>query len=387
MSLEPRIDGAHAELRPGQGGLQTLRIEIELSAPLEPPQTTLTYRDRNYAGRVGWLETIAYPVDGQGIASSTVPSVSVSDELRSYPRDELSSPLRESTARVRVRPGASASSPVANPDAAAPADVFGGSFAALVQRDSSPFGAVVAFGLAIGFGALHALGPGHGKSVMAAYLLGASGRARHAVGVGVAVSVMHTASVIALGLLTLWAASVFPPENIYPYLSLVSGIAVLALGGWLLRVRLRARRARVEHHRDHDHSHDHADHDHHQVHDHGFGAHSHSPSELAGGVALTSWRGLTAIGLSGGLLPSPSALVVLLGAIALNRVAFGLTLVAGFSIGLAAALTILGLLVLKARAVAGRRLRPGAMAILPVLSAAAVTFLGLFLTLRSLLAL
>lgn len=225
---------------------------------------------------------------------------------------------------------------------------------------------------------------------MAAYLVGAEGRARDALAVGAAVSAMHTLSVVALGLLTLWAASLFPADAVYPWLSLVSGVVVLALGSWLLTVCLRARRARpshVHHHHVHEPSQD-------RVlvgaggpeltpqhgHDHGFGYHTHSPSELPSGVSVTSWRGLTAIALSGGLLPSPSALVVLLGSISLGRVAFGLTLVAAFSIGLAAALTLLGIAVLRGRTFLARRFGERANTLLPIMSAGTIAALGTYLT-------
>jgi len=189
---------------------------------------------------------------------------------------------------------------------------------------------------------------------------------------------------------------------------------VLGLGTWLLRVRMNFRRAghapthrhapeRVlvgvgasehapaDHEHDHERGHDddghYPGHDHLDDsggHDHGFGYHTHSPAELPAGVSVLSRRGLVAIALSGGLLPSPSALVVLLGSIALGRVAFGLTLVAAFSIGLAGALTLVGVAVLRARAYATRRFGSRAGAALPILSAAAITLLGAWLTLRAL---
>ncbi len=99
---------------------------------------------------------------------------------------------------------------------------------------------------------------------------------------------------------------------------------------------------------------------------------------------LWSWKGLAAVALAGGLLPSPTALVVLLGAVALHRVAFGIALVAGFSIGLAAALTAIGILVLRARSFTTNRLGERAGVALPILSAAAIVAVGLYLTARAL---
>ena len=267
-------------------------------------------RDDNFGHRLGWKEIIVYPTGGQGIAESNVPSRSSSDELRTYPSDELSSPLNQTEARAELAPGATGTAPEARA-LTHESDLFAGSFTSLIERELTPGFFFVALLLALGFGAVHALGPGHGKTVMAAYLMGAEGRMRDALFVGVAVSAMHTLSVVALGLLTLWAAAIFPADAVYPWLSLVSGVVVLALGAWLLRVRLKARaakRAHVHHHEhasEHSHAHEHR-HDRVLVgaggpeiiqdgHDHGFGYHTHAPSELPPGVSVTSWRGLGAI--------------------------------------------------------------------------------------------
>jgi ABC-type nickel/cobalt efflux system permease component RcnA len=192
---------------------------------------------------------------------------------------------------------------------------------------------------------------------------------------------MHTASVVALGLAILGASKVFAPEVVFPWLSLVSALVVLALGTYLLRARLRARsRARAPGHLEHAHTHgdgdvhEHHEHEHGHSHDHG---HSHAP---AAGIAPTSWKGLGVIALSGGLLPSPSALIVLLAAVALHRIAFGLLLVGVFSIGLASALTIVGILVIKARSYATRRWGESLTNALPIFSAAAILLIGVFLT-------
>ncbi|MDQ4058291.1 MAG: hypothetical protein M3124_04130 [Actinomycetota bacterium] len=410
------LDAAQPEasLRPGEGPLEVLRVEVDLAGKLADSGATIRYADDNYADRVGWKEIVVYPVEGQGLERSSVPSASSSDELRGYPQDELSSPLSQTTATADLAPGngGDAGIPQAREETAT-FDLLGGSFASLIEGDLTPAALLFALLLAIGFGAVHALGPGHGKTVMAAYLVGTEGRVRHAVSVGIAVSIMHTVSVIALGLLTLWASSLFPPEAVYPYLSLVSGVVVLALGGWLLRVRLRSRAQRSEpvhrhapervlvgvggsesehgrspHAHVHDvnsHGHDHLDDS--GRHTDGFGYHTHSPAELPAGVAVLSRRGLVAIALSGGLLPSPSALVVLLGSIALGRVAFGLTLVAAFSVGLAGALTLVGIAVLRARVYATRRFGSLAGRLLPILSALAIALLGAWLSLRALLTL
>jgi ABC-type nickel/cobalt efflux system permease component RcnA len=365
-----------AELLPGSGGLDVLRIEATFAGPLPSPDTTILFSDASAGGRVGWHEVVARAVGGQGLVRSDVPERSPSDELHKYPNDLLSSPINVSEATIEVSPGATGRG--AAVDHPISGEGFFGDmsarFTSLVERDLSPGPMLFAIALALAAGGLHALGPGHGKTVMAAYLVGAEGRVRHAVIVGVAVSLMHTASVVLLGLITLWASNVFPPEEVYPWLSLLSGLVVLGLGGWLLKARLR-RMDPVGDPHDRQHAHDHS---HAHVHAHAHGIEHHH--EVASGPSPLTWRGMTAVALSGGLLPSPTALVVLLGAVALHRVALGVTLVAAFSIGLAAALTIVGILVLKARTYASRKLSARTGALLPVLSAAALLAVGVFLT-------
>jgi nickel/cobalt transporter (NicO) family protein len=398
--LPLRVEGSKAELRPGQGGLEVLRIELRLRADLSTERMTLEYRDRNFSGRLGWKEIVARGIGGQGLERASVPSVSVSDRLTSYPKDLLSSPLSVTEARVALAPDAPAISDRAPSEVPeAPIDFVGGWFSSVIERELSLGFAFAAVGLALAAGALHALGPGHGKTIMAAYLVGADGRVRHAVMIGIAVSLMHTTSVIGLGLVTLWASSLFPPETVFPWLSLVSGVVVLALGLWLLVARLRARYASHSH--GHGHLHGHGSTAVHSSPGHSHGAleggrtsvgvlervepghgHSHAPPP---GPSPFTLRSLAAVALSGGLLPSPSALVVLLGAVALHRVAFGLVLVAVFSVGLAGALTGIGVLVVKARALAARRLGTRAGALLPIGSAALIVVVGAFLTVRGLI--
>jgi nickel/cobalt exporter len=363
--LRLHTDGWRAHLRPGQGGLATLRIEAEFSSALNDDRASISFRDDNYSGRIGWREIIAYGIDGQGIASSTVPRTSISKELTSYPTDMLQSPLNRRAAQVRLQPGTRGSargaiegSRVASPSALGGS--IGSAFASLVDHDLSPAFLLAALALALTAGGLHALGPGHGKSIMAAYLVGTEARVRNAVQVGTAVSLMHTASVVAVGIAILAASRVFAPEQVFPWLSLLSGGVVLLLGAWLLTSRLRSERRHRRAHA-HSHSHDHA-HDFHHA------------------IAPSSWRGLGVIALSGGLLPSPSALVVLLGAVALHRVVFGLVLVGAFSVGLASALTGVGILVIKARSAAKQRLGERLTRLFPVASAMAITAIGFFLT-------
>ena len=227
--------------------------------------------------------------------------------------------------------------------------------------------------LAVAFGAWHALLPGHGKTLMAAYMVGSKARKRQAISVGTAVAVMHTASVLALGLLVLSLERTFRPESLYPWLGLVSGLVALALGVYLLISRLSVWGSKGHDHADHDH-----DHDHEQAHDHGLGRHSHALPE---GAPLSP-RGLIALALAGGILPAPSALLVMLGAINAHRVGYGLALVLAFSIGLATALIVIGMGALKARDLMQQRLSSTMGRLVPVLSAVAIVAVGVFLTAR-----
>jgi nickel/cobalt transporter (NicO) family protein len=398
-SVDLQIRDARAGLSSGQGGLDVLRVDLHFTGDLQEAQATLNYVDNNYPDGLGWKEIVAYGTGGQGIVDSTVPSASSSNELRTYPQDLLTSPGQVDDATIQVAPGAAPapSEPEVETPSIGPGDLFAGAFASLVEEEMTPAFAAFAVLLAIVVGALHALGPGHGKTVMAAYLIGSGGRIRHAVAVGIAISLMHTASVVALGLLTLWASSLFPPEAVFPYLSLFSGAVVLSLGAWLLWSRARAHWWKPSEHltdADHKHTHDHVGehgytHNHIEgggAHSHGFGSHTHD-ADVPEGTSPLSGKGLVALALSGGLLPSPTALVALLGAIALHRIAFGVTLVAAFSVGLAGALTLLGVFVLRARGYAARKFAGPRAQLLPIGSAALILGMGMFLTTRAALGL
>ncbi len=351
------VMSATMRFRPGQGGLSILRLEATF-AGATPRDGSLEYRDGNYPGRVGWREITAIGAEGTALAGSSVPERSLSDGLLSYPQDLLQSPLDVTEATVAFEPGPSA--PLAEPAPAvggARPGVTGGAFAGLVG-ETGPL-MLLAFLLAAGFGAMHALGPGHGKTLMAAYLVGSGGRARQAVAVGGAVAVMHTASVLGLGFLVLSAARLFPPERVYPWLGLASGLVALGLGAGLLVARLGTW---AEHHREHEHGH----------------SHEHAAPD----APVLSRNGLVALAVAGGILPSPTALVVLLAGVALHRVAYGLALIAAFSVGLAAALVVVGVLALRARDVVSRRLSSRVGRLVPVGSASAIVLLGLVLTVR-----
>jgi nickel/cobalt exporter len=193
-------------------------------------------------------------------------------------------------------------------------------FVSLVDNDLTSETLLTGVAIAIGLGAFHALSPGHGKTLVSSYLIGTRGTPIHALILGLTVSLTHTIGVIALGLITLFASQYFLSEQLYPLLSIISGLTVLGVGIWLVYRLLTYR--------------NHADHHHH---------HYHTQAE-----SVTS-SSLIALGIAGGLVPCPSALVILLTAVSLHKTAYGLLLTGSFSVGLALILIILGLLAVYAR--------------------------------------
>lgn len=382
---EPRLD-----LLPGQGGLPTMRIQTVFSAALAPQRAAIgaTYRDDNFAGRIGWQEVIVRAGSGVALLASSAPAEDLSDELRTYPADMLQSPPAVHQADFRFEPGSI--SPVRAATTVQSATVSAGrapdSFAALITAPVLGMNTLLmTVLLAFVLGASHALTPGHGKTIVAAYLVGSRGTARHALFLGLTTTVTHTAGVFALGLITLFVSQFILPEQLYPWLGVSSGLIVVAIGLILIKKRLQSffsNRPSPHHHEhgDASHSHDHGD-----MHSYG---HSHTHSHLPPDADTTalSWRSLLALGISGGLIPCPSALVVLLSAIALHRLGLGMLLIVAFSLGLASVLTMLGVLLVYAGhlfervPVHGRLLR-----IFPIASALLVTIAGLGITARALM--
>ena len=364
------------ERLPGAGGLPTLRIEAWFAATLGASHGTVTFHDANFAGRPGWQEVVADGAAGVVVSASTVPRVDRSRALRAYPQDLLESPPQVTEARFRMAPGGALPKDGERvvDGALVGAARFSDRLTELVasQAPLGPGFVLTALLLAAGLGALHALSPGHGKTVVGAYLVGARGTARHAVFLGLVVTATHTIGVYLLGLLVLTARASVMPERLYPWISIASGLVVLAVGASLAASRLEAAFAGHTHH-DHPHPHPH---DHH--HDHG---HVHLPAD---GTPV-GWRSLLALGVSGGLLPCPSALVVMLGAIALGRIGFGLLLIVAFSAGLAAALTAIGLALVYARHLFERLPLDGRLArFAPVASALVISAAGLAIVLEAL---
>ncbi len=386
---------------PGQGGLETLRLQVALRSPqVAMGAHSATFQDGNFPERLGWKEIIVDASGGGSIQSSSVPATSASDSLRNYPQDRLSSPLNVTHAEFRFTPGFG--------DGAGPAfaatngalNSFRDRFAALILvKDFSLQAIAFALLVALGLGALHALEPGHGKAVMAGYLVGMRGGRREAIVLGLSITATHTAGVFALGLITLYAAGYVTPERLYPWLTLISGLVILAIGGRLLLSSLqRARRMAAtssddpghDHHRAHDHD---QEHDHHHDHDHDHdqeNGHGHHHGPVVAGSPLRL-RNLIALGASGGLIPCPSALVVLLAAISFHRVAFGMLLIVFFSAGLAIVLSGIGMALAGGGRFIGQaasrvpaQSRRRLVSAMPVVSAALITAAGAGLSVQAL---
>jgi ABC-type nickel/cobalt efflux system permease component RcnA len=343
---------------PGQGGLPLTRVELDLTGRIRRA-TTLTVHDGTFPGRIGWRAIVAARGTGTAVRSS-VPASDPTRGLRTYPSDALQSPLDVRTARLVVRPGAGTldAPRSAYADSATSANRSGDGLARVFGRAADGRGVLIFLLLAaLGWGALHALSPGHGKAMVAAYLVGARGTPRHAVALGATVTVAHTVGVFALGLVTLALSAYVLPEDLYPWLNLASGLLVVGIGAGVLARRLRRRRARHAHGHHHEH---------------------HVPDRV-------SWRGLVAMGASAGMIPCPSALVVLLAAIAQHEIALGLLMIMAFSLGLAGTLTGVGLAVVWARGAVLRLSSSGPLvALLPVASALVIVCAGVVLTARAL---
>jgi ABC-type nickel/cobalt efflux system permease component RcnA len=410
----------------------------------------LRYRDTNFPGRAGWKEIIATAGQEIMLVSSTVPERDRSRELADYPTDLLNSPPQDVEARViftrqALGPAMATvgsptalssgtmqrqwpSSPLVGEDRGGgeqqrqshtlslplphrgggdsglgevwpriePVQLEGNrqrtprsSFTELVAAPQLGFGIVlVAMIVAAGLGAFHALEPGHGKTVVAAYLVGSRGTAWHALMLGLIVTVTHTAGVYALGAVTLFASHYVVPERLYPWLGVTSGLIIAGLGLSLL-LRRYAGSAHPQSHahvhghpHTHDHHHDHA-HDHKFKHPHPHDHHTHHHQHPSSAV---SRRELLALGVTGGIVPCPAALVVLLSALSLNRVGFGLLLIVAFSIGLAAVLIAIGILMVYAHRLMARFRGDGVLITrwLPLTSAAAMTGFGMAIAVQAL---
>jgi nickel/cobalt transporter (NicO) family protein len=405
------VRSSHARVRPGQAGLDTLRVECRLTAPLpEDATVALGFHSAGTDSGPGWREITARG-DRTTLTKSDVPTKSVSDELTTYPQELLSSPADTVTASLRVRPGGPALTEEQSDAPAASvlprgADRWTRALDSLVARHDLTVGfAALALLIAVVLGAMHALAPGHGKTLMAAVAAARGGKARmkDVLPLAASVTVTHTLGVVALGLLVTAGSAAAP--SVIAWLGIASGVLVTAAGVTLLRRALRTRAHQHGHTHDHSHDHTHAhdagepeerslvlvaahtetvpatavpataggrprthapapahthdhphghghthDHDHHDhPHPH---PHPHTVEHTHGGFTHThavapTLRGTILLGFAGGLVPSPSAVVVLVGAAALGQAWFGLLLVVAYGVGLALTLTAAGFAVVR----------------------------------------
>jgi nickel/cobalt transporter (NicO) family protein len=416
----------------------------------------LSYRDGNFPGRAGWKEIIAVAGSSASLLNSSVPETDRSSQLNDYPTDLLNSPPQEleakvtfstlapvsvaatassridSVARERPRPiskveitraqvsqssskvepekqsgDTQIASPIINDaDSTATNDnapvleanrqtTPRNSFTELIATENLGFGIVlIALGVAVGLGAFHALEPGHGKTLVAAYLVGSRGTVQHAFLLGLIVTAAHMAGVYLLGAVTLYASQYIVPERLYPWLGVVSGVLIAGLGAVLLVRRYLGKDGLSNHHHHHlDHSHgldDHDHHHHHHRHDHHHGhghSHDHGHTHRDHDVdRQVSFRELLTLGISGGIVPCPAALVVLLSAVSMQRIGFGLLLIVAFSFGLAAVLITIGLLMVSARQFMSRFQVNSRLTTqwLPLTSSAFILVFGIALAIQSL---
>lgn len=386
--LSLRVESKNVQLKDGEGSLPILRIEWNLAGDVSNLSATnqVRFENVNYAERLGWNEIVVHRADGINIFDSTAFGSGITDELNAYPAESLNVPLAEKTAKFSFTTNDVPENArlLQNRDGHATASVAPKDKLAELLDVPEITPAIALFGLlfAFGLGAMHAMSPGHGKAVVGAYLVGSRGTPKHAAFLGLTVTITHTLGVFALGLITLFASNYILPEKLMPFLSFVSGLLVLYIGLTMFKSRLFSWLGWKKH--QHEHSHD--EHFHPSAdgsdktthahdgftHTHDGHTHSHLPPETV------SWKSLLALGVSGGLLPCPSALVLMLSAISLGRIGYGLVLTVAFSFGLAATLTAVGLIFLYVgKAFAGARLAENRLVkALPVASAFVIACVG-----------
>jgi ABC-type nickel/cobalt efflux system permease component RcnA len=393
----------------GAGGLPTMKIGFVFRGKFDSAAGAhkLSYSDNNFPGRAGWKEIV---VIGKGVAilDSSAPGADRSNELTNYSSDVLNSPPQQLSAvvgyrtsvralahqRQRRSPNALTSPNVSNGQSRPIAVVVSSvtpalhaiharntprnRFTELISSQSKlSFWVLLSAALiAASLGALHALEPGHGKTIVAAYLVGSRGTARHAVLLGIVVTAAHTAGVYLLGAATLYASRYIVPEQLYPWLGAISGLSVGGLGIFMFLRHWTGETAEHSHAAGEQHSHWFLS----------IFKHPANRPVISSDSKLTeralSLRELCVLGITGGIVPCPAALVVLLSAFALHRVGFGLFLITAFSLGLAAVLVIVGLTMVYAKRLMSSRLRAGNPVIryLPFLSSAFMVVLGVAIT-------
>ncbi len=383
----------------GAGGLSTMKMRFVYRAGLNgecrEASCELVYADVNFAERAGWKEIVVSHDAGVRVDGAAEWEHDRSARLTDYPTDLVKSPPQDVVAKfgfrvdaplvtktfappvtVALEPGVPAAAPAVELKANRQAPPRNSFTELMTRKDISLGFSLLAALIAAGLGALHALEPGHGKTIVAAYLVGSKGTARHAMLLGLIVTVSHTAGVYLLGGVTLYAQKYIMPDRLYPFLSVISGVLIAGMGIYILLKRFMGDDFSFEH-------------------SHGPFRHSHSPEFLhdPAQVALPAGGGigrkqLAILGITGGMVPCPAALVVLLSAVALHRVGFGLFLIVAFSVGLAAVLIGMGLVAVYAGKLMARVPVEGKMIQLwmPAASAAMITLLGFGIAVRGLMA-
>jgi nickel/cobalt transporter (NicO) family protein len=415
-----RIRSVSATAVEGAGGMPVLRTAIIAQAMLQPGE--VVYEDENFAGRAGWKEIVVDHDPSAIIRSSSQSSADLSKSLTYYPTDPSITPPQDLTARVDwsnldrsnvtvsavpkpviLPPTAPAEAatpaPFSQQQPEAPGTVVRGDFLSRMLQQKKLPGGVILLGIlvAFGLGAMHAMSPGHGKTIVAAYLVGSRGTLKHAGLLGLVVTFTHTFTVFLLGLGMLFFQRYFVPEKIVPILGAVSGLSIVSVGLMLFYKRAMSLMASG-----HSHAHFHGDHFH--AHDDGRPArsriaelrgteprvpedafeHTHGGTTHSHVIEAEITPGsLIALGISGGMVPCPSALILMLSAIALGHPGVGLVLLAGFSAGLALVLMAFGMLAIYAKHLLPNRegsMQSPVFRLIPVFSAVVVIVLGLAMT-------
>lgn len=401
---EPRLEAVNTTITDGAGGMQVMRVEMKANVRTQPG--SLVFEDRNYADRTGWKEIVIAKFPMVDIENATQSDRDLSHGLTIYPAELTVTPPQDLRASVEwsARPSISPARPAPVPPVASPiapikapatfatqqpvvaGTVNRNDFLSRMLREKHFDFTTILIGVLVAFalGAMHALSPGHGKTIVAAYLVGSRSSWKHAVLLGLVVTFTHTVSVFLLGLGVLFFQNYIVPDRVIPVLGAISGLSIVAIGAWLLYKRSKALLdPHHQHNHDHHHHHHHHDHEHAHPHTHTHDGHTHSHTIPAGRLTL---GGLIALGASGGLVPCPSALILLLSAIALGHPGVGLTLLVGFSSGLALILMGIGSMVLYAKHLLPKGHSAGQhsiMRLVPVFSSVVVIVLGLLMTLTA----
>jgi ABC-type nickel/cobalt efflux system permease component RcnA len=410
--LFPKLERTEAVIQDGAGGLPVIRISSYLRLPARTGK--FAYEDGNFPDRAGWKEVVIAAADGADVEHAQPAGQDRTKALTAYPQDPTLAPPQDLTAHFEMtvaaplvtkaapREPVAAAALTPAPVATAATPLEAQSLGSVKRNDflsrtlknshaSLPIGlALICLAVAFGIGALHAIEPGHGKTMVAAYLVGSRGTFKQAIFLGGLVTFTHTISVFALGLITLFLSQYVLPETMTKVLGVVSGVSIVWIGGLLLYRR--ARKLWVpapvhHHHHDHPHTHPHTHDHHHEHHHHEHGPHTHTHDGHThshvpeGEVSLGS---LIALGVTGGLVPCPAALVLLLSCISIGRPGFGLLLLISFSLGLALVLMLIGIMVLVVKKSVPKSRKPSHVEawarFAPLGSAAAIFAIGVYMT-------